>query len=187
MGCVALDQAGHIAAGTSTGGTPNKMPGRVGDVPIIGSGFYADNEFGGASSTGWGESIAKVLLARLALHLLHQEGDPQVAAQGAIQILSDKANGFIAGADVREFTRLGNEDAALQLIRRGQGIFNRLESLQCPTIALLHGFCLGGGLELGATVLQSGQQPFALDLRLLALGDVARDSQNPHHFSARIT
>jgi len=94
VGCVALDQAGHIAAGTSTGGTPNKMPGRVGDVPIIGSGFYADDEFGGASSTGWGESIAKVLLARLALHLLHQEGDPQVAAQGAIQILSDKANGL---------------------------------------------------------------------------------------------
>jgi beta-aspartyl-peptidase (threonine type) len=94
VGCVALDQAGHIAAGTSTGGTPNKMPGRVGDVPMVGCGFYADDEFGGASTTGWGESIAKVLLARLALHWLQQTGDPQAAAQSAIQILSEKVNGL---------------------------------------------------------------------------------------------
>ena len=76
VGCVALDKAGHFAAGTSTGGTPNKMPGRVGDVPMVGCGFYADDEFGSASCTGWGESIAKVLLARLALHYAHQAGDP---------------------------------------------------------------------------------------------------------------
>ncbi|NIV38920.1 MAG: peptidase T, partial [Anaerolineae bacterium] len=58
VGCVALDRAGHIAAGTSTGGTPNKMPGRVGDVPMVGCGFYADDQIGGASSTGEGENIA---------------------------------------------------------------------------------------------------------------------------------
>lgn len=46
------------------------MPGRVGDVPMVGCGFYADDELGGASSTGWGEAIAKVILARLALHHL---------------------------------------------------------------------------------------------------------------------
>jgi beta-aspartyl-peptidase (threonine type) len=94
VGCVALDQAGHLAAGTSTGGTPNKMPGRVGDVPMVGCGFYADDELGAASSTGWGESIAKVLLARLALHHLQELGDPQAAAQTAIQVLSDKVNGL---------------------------------------------------------------------------------------------
>jgi beta-aspartyl-peptidase (threonine type) len=94
VGCVALDQAGHIAAGTSTGGTPNKMPGRVGDVPMVGCGFYADDELGGASCTGWGEAIAKVILARLALHRLHRLGDPHAAAQEAIQILADKANGL---------------------------------------------------------------------------------------------
>ncbi|MGD8397330.1 MAG: isoaspartyl peptidase/L-asparaginase, partial [Anaerolineae bacterium] len=70
VGCVARDATGHIAAGTSTGGTPNKMPGRVGDVPMVGAGFYADDDYGGASTTGWGESIAKVLLARLALREL---------------------------------------------------------------------------------------------------------------------
>jgi len=93
VGCVALDEAGHIAAGTSTGGTPNKMPGRVGDVPMVGCGFYADDELGGASSTGWGESIAKVILARLALHCLQESDDPQTAAQAAIQTLSHKVNG----------------------------------------------------------------------------------------------
>lgn len=93
VGCVALDQAGHIAAGTSTGGTRNKMPGRVGDVPMVGCGFYADDTLGGASSTGWGESIAKVILARLALHHLHEIGDPQAAARAAIQVLEDRVGG----------------------------------------------------------------------------------------------
>jgi beta-aspartyl-peptidase (threonine type) len=94
VGCVALDQEGHLAAGTSTGGTPNKMPGRVGDVPMVGCGFYADDEFGGASSTGWGESIAKVLLARLTLHRLSELGNPHAAAQAAIQVLAGKVNGL---------------------------------------------------------------------------------------------
>jgi len=94
VGCVALDRAGHLAAGTSTGGTPNKMPGRVGDVPMVGCGFYADDEYGGASCTGWGESIAKVILARLALHHLYELDDPQAAARAAIQVLNDKVNGL---------------------------------------------------------------------------------------------
>jgi len=66
----------------------------------------------------------------------------------AVVILSDKESGFIAGADVKEFTSFENEEAALLAIRRGHDIFNRLESLRCPTIALIHGFCLGGGMEL---------------------------------------
>jgi beta-aspartyl-peptidase (threonine type) len=93
VGCVALDQQGHIAAGTSTGGTPNKLPGRVGDVPMVGCGFYADDQYGGASSTGWGESIAKVILARLALYGLQESDDPSQAAQGAIEELASKVNG----------------------------------------------------------------------------------------------
>ena len=94
VGCVALDRKGHIAAATSTGGTPNKMPGRVGDVPMVGCGFYADDELGGASSTGWGESIAKVILARLALHYLQELDNPQAAARAAIQVLDEKVNGL---------------------------------------------------------------------------------------------
>jgi beta-aspartyl-peptidase (threonine type) len=93
VGCVALDAEGHIAAGTSTGGTPNKMPGRVGDVPMVGCGFYADDELGGASSTGWGEAIAKVILARQALHYLEEQGNPNSAAETAIQVLADRTKG----------------------------------------------------------------------------------------------
>jgi beta-aspartyl-peptidase (threonine type) len=94
VGCVALDASGHVAAGTSTGGTPNKMPGRVGDVPMVGCGFYADDQLGGASTTGWGESIAKVLLARLALHYLETLDDPHAACRAAIEVLEQRVNGL---------------------------------------------------------------------------------------------
>ncbi|MGW8228062.1 MAG: enoyl-CoA hydratase-related protein, partial [Gammaproteobacteria bacterium] len=63
-------------------------------------------------------------------------------------ILSDKDNGFIAGADVKEFNRFESEDDAQEAIKRGQKIMNRLEDLSCPTVAMLHGFALGGGLEM---------------------------------------
>jgi 3-hydroxyacyl-CoA dehydrogenase/enoyl-CoA hydratase/3-hydroxybutyryl-CoA epimerase len=63
-------------------------------------------------------------------------------------ILSDKANGFIAGADISVFTRIENSEQALAFLRRGQDVFNRLEALPFPTVALIHGFCLGGGTEL---------------------------------------
>lgn len=63
-------------------------------------------------------------------------------------IQSGKTSGFIAGADVKEFTTLTTEAEALHLIRNAHAIFNRLSSLPFPTIALIHGYCLGGGLEL---------------------------------------
>lgn len=94
VGCVTLDAEGHLAAGTSTGGIPNKMPGRVGDVPMVGCGFYADDALGGTSTTGWGESIAKVLLARLALQFLEETGDSDGAVRAAIAVLAEKVNGL---------------------------------------------------------------------------------------------
>lgn len=63
-------------------------------------------------------------------------------------ITSGKANGFIAGADVKEFTTLKDEAAATALIQRGQRVFDQLEGLPFPTVALINGFCLGGGYEL---------------------------------------
>jgi 3-hydroxyacyl-CoA dehydrogenase/enoyl-CoA hydratase/3-hydroxybutyryl-CoA epimerase len=70
------------------------------------------------------------------------------ASPRALIIRSGKRNGFIAGADINEFTGLGTVEEALPLIRRGQEILARIEALPVPTIALIHGFCLGGGLEL---------------------------------------
>ena len=63
-------------------------------------------------------------------------------------IRSTKSSGFIAGADVNEFTTLATEALALQMVQRGQALFARIEALPCPTVALLQGFALGGGLEL---------------------------------------
>jgi 3-hydroxyacyl-CoA dehydrogenase/enoyl-CoA hydratase/3-hydroxybutyryl-CoA epimerase len=77
----------------------------------------------------------------------HLEAIAGRAPRGMI-VLSDKANGFIAGADIHEFTRIRNEAEALALVRLGQSVFNRLAGLGFPTVAMIHGFCLGGGLEL---------------------------------------
>ncbi|MBG6235566.1 beta-aspartyl-peptidase (threonine type) [Pedobacter sp. CAN_A7] len=63
VGAVALDQAGNLAAGTSTGGMTNKKYGRVGDAPIIGAGTYANNETAGISATGWGEFYIRNVVA----------------------------------------------------------------------------------------------------------------------------
>ena len=94
VGCVALDRAGCLAAGTSTGGTANKLPGRVGDSPLIGAGLYADNQTGGCSTTGWGESIMKVLLAKTATDLIGAGHDPMAAARQAIDILARRVGGL---------------------------------------------------------------------------------------------
>ena len=67
--------------------------------------------------------------------------------QGLI-ILSAKKSGFIAGADVKEFTAIHDYDQALELISRGQSILDRIEKLPFPSVAMIHGFCLGGGMEL---------------------------------------
>ncbi|HTX18965.1 MAG TPA: isoaspartyl peptidase/L-asparaginase [Bacteroidota bacterium] len=95
VGAVALDRSGLIVSGTSTGGTPNKYPGRVGDSPLIGCGTYADSSVGGASCTGWGEAIIKVVLAKTVIDLMeYGDGNPADAAKKGISRLEKKADGF---------------------------------------------------------------------------------------------
>ncbi|MDK2373292.1 MAG: isoaspartyl peptidase/L-asparaginase [Candidatus Korarchaeota archaeon] len=93
VGAVAIDEGGNLAAATSTGGTPLKMPGRVGDTPLVGSGAYADNTLGGASATGLGESIMRVVLSKTALDLVSQALDPASAAKRAIEIMEKRVGG----------------------------------------------------------------------------------------------
>lgn len=89
------------------------------------------------------------VLSRDVLEELHQViREVQQRPPKALLIRSGKKNGFIAGADIKSFTSLGNRDEALALIKQGQRIFTELEQLPVPTIALIHGFCLGGGMEL---------------------------------------
>lgn len=94
VGAVAMDANGDIAAATSTGGTPKKIPGRVGDTPILGCGTYAENGIAGVSCTGWGEAIMKVMLAREVAESVRQGCDAQLAAERSIAILGKRADGL---------------------------------------------------------------------------------------------
>lgn len=80
VGCVVRDLDGRLAAATSTGGTPFKPPGRVGDSPLPGAGFYATQE-GAAGATGWGEAIAAVVLSSRAVLDLSRDTHPEAAAR----------------------------------------------------------------------------------------------------------
>lgn len=80
VGCVCRDQAGRLAAATSTGGTPYTLPGRVGDSPLPGCGFYAMPE-AAVGTTGWGEAIATVLLAGRTADRIAAGQTPEAAAQ----------------------------------------------------------------------------------------------------------
>lgn len=80
VGCVALDKAGNLAAGTSTGGMTNKKYGRVGDAPIIGSGTYCNNETAGVSCTGWGEFYIRNVVAKTISDLMEYKGLSVAAA-----------------------------------------------------------------------------------------------------------
>ena len=93
VGAVALDVRGNLAAGTSTGGTLNKTPGRVGDSSLIGCGCYADNESAAVSLTGWGEPIMKLVLGKWAVDRVAAGESPQVAAEGAIGYLYRRLGG----------------------------------------------------------------------------------------------
>jgi beta-aspartyl-peptidase (threonine type) len=93
VGAVALDRDGNIAAATSTGGTLNKAPGRLGDSSLIGCGCYADNLSAAASTTGWGEPIMKLVLAKWTADRISAGNLPEWAAQEAMNYLKQRVNG----------------------------------------------------------------------------------------------
>jgi len=93
VGSVALDREGNIAAATSTGGTLNKAPGRLGDSSLIGCGCYADNLSAAASTTGWGEPIMKLVLAKWTADRIEAGNLPEWSAQEAMNYLKQRVNG----------------------------------------------------------------------------------------------
>ena len=93
VGAVALDRDGNIAAATSTGGTLNKAPGRLGDSSLIGCGCYADNQSAAASTTGWGEPIMKLVLAKWTADRIAAGNLPEWSAQEAMNYLKQRLNG----------------------------------------------------------------------------------------------
>ena len=101
VGSVAIDINGNISAGTSTGGTTNKIWGRIGDVPIIGAGNYANNECCGISATGWGEHfIRNVVAYDIAAQIIYKNENIKVASKKSLdKVKSTGGDGGVIGLD----------------------------------------------------------------------------------------
>jgi L-asparaginase / beta-aspartyl-peptidase len=130
VGAVALDVHGNIAAGTSTGGTLNKAPGRVGDSSLIGCGCYADNLTAAVSLTGWGEPIMKLVLGKWAVDRVAAGASPDEAAHAAIAYL---------------FVRLGGHGGIILLGPDGR------VGLAHNTPRMAWGLRTAAGVEIGVT------------------------------------
>ena len=87
VGAVAVDAQGRLAAATSTGGTQDRLPGRVGDSPVLGAGTWADDAAGAASATGWGEGILRVLLTRTVIDRIERGAAAGEAARAGLERL----------------------------------------------------------------------------------------------------
>nr|WP_199156461.1 isoaspartyl peptidase/L-asparaginase [Pedobacter sp. ASV2] len=105
VGCVALDKAGNLAAGTSTGGMTNKKYGRVGDSPIIGAGTYCNNETAGISCTGWGEYYIRNVVAKTISDLMEYKN---LSVAEASKIVLDKVGKMGGDGGLIALDRKGN-------------------------------------------------------------------------------
>jgi beta-aspartyl-peptidase (threonine type) len=128
VGAVALDREGRLVAGTSTGGTPLKQPGRIGDSPLIGAGTYA-TEYCAISCTGWGEAIMKAGLAKTVADFIEKGVSPQEAAREAITILKERFSGY---GGVITVNREGTYGAIFNTPRMAWSVFD--ESMREPEI-----------------------------------------------------
>lgn len=98
VGAVAIDESGNVAAATSTGGMTGKYIGRIGDTPLLGSGTYADNRFGAVSTTGYGEYIMRVNLAKdIITRMRYLSESPLVATRNSLAEMLE-ITGYTAGA-----------------------------------------------------------------------------------------
>ena len=103
VGAVARDRKGRVAAATSTGGTQDKAPGRVGDTAIVGAGTFADDRKGAASCTGWGEPILRAVLAKT-----------------AVDAVADKTPAGALSKALAELTRLSGFGGIILVDRQGR-------------------------------------------------------------------
>ena len=101
VGCVAIDKMGNISSGTSTGGTTNKKWGRIGDVPIIGAGTYANNDCCGISTTGWGEHfIRNVVAYDIAAQIIYNDkGIKEASINSLDKVMKTGGDGGVIGLD----------------------------------------------------------------------------------------
>ncbi len=113
---------------------------------------------------------ANVLSGPVLLELNDILGELEANQPKGIVVYSGKSNGFVMGADINEFTRIENADEAYELIRLGQQVLDRLEALPAPSVAVINGFALGGGLELAMAC--DYRVAIATDRKILGLPEV---------------
>jgi len=125
VGCVALDNFGNIATATSTGGLTGKMPGRVGDSPLISAGTYADNNTCGVSGTGTGELFIKYTIAYRVSALMEFKGYTlQHAAEEVVfNILPERSGGIIAVDKDGNYALVFNTPSMLRGVATSDGVF----------------------------------------------------------------
>ncbi|XP_055587956.1 probable isoaspartyl peptidase/L-asparaginase GA20639 [Uranotaenia lowii] len=108
VGAVAIDSQGNIAVATSTGGITGKFPGRIGDTPLVGAGTYADNNVGGVSTTGHGETIMKYCLAHAILKRIELLGeDAQKATENACKAMTERLIGTAGAITIDKEGKVG--------------------------------------------------------------------------------
>jgi beta-aspartyl-peptidase (threonine type) len=132
VGCVALDRAGNLAAGTSTGGMTNKKFGRVGDVPVIGAGTYASNATCAVSATGWGEYFIRVGVARDIAAQMEYRGTPlkTAAATSLAKVKALGGDGGVIALDAQ-----GN----LAMEFNSPGMYRAAKLSGQPTLVAIYG------------------------------------------------
>jgi beta-aspartyl-peptidase (threonine type) len=94
VGAVAIDTTGNVAAATSTGGFPLKLPGRIGDSPSIGCGTYADNQSGACSASGVGEVAMRLVLAKTVCNHMENGKTAQEAVEGSVALIGKRLPGM---------------------------------------------------------------------------------------------
>jgi beta-aspartyl-peptidase (threonine type) len=126
VGAVARDSRGDLAAGTSTGGTCCKFPGRVGDSPLIGCGCYADSEAGAISCTGHGEAIMKIVMAKTAAEFLRAGLPAESATRKCVSLLAQRVQ---STGGLILLDRYGHAAASFNTPRMAYGYIQRDGSL----------------------------------------------------------
>jgi beta-aspartyl-peptidase (threonine type) len=125
VGCVAIDQFGNISAATSTGGRTGKMPGRVGDTPIINAGTYANNKTCGVSATGIGELFIKhAACYQVSVLMEYEEYTLKQAAEEVIfNILPDGSGGIISVDKNYNYEFTFNTPSMMRGVATSDGVF----------------------------------------------------------------
>jgi L-asparaginase / beta-aspartyl-peptidase len=123
VGAVALDSSGRLAVATSTGGIANKMPGRVGDTPLVGCGAYA-NGYAAVNATGDGEALMKLVISKHVADMIRDGVEPQPACESAIELLNDTLGAMGGLIAIDASGRIGiafNSPAMPYAFTRGSG------------------------------------------------------------------